>query len=136
MLFRKCRCNQVGGPQFCAVCRVTKALQGVAPGMVLWQIKPLDFVKKLKCQLRVFGLEKCSAISPKSFRAGRATAMIKVGDPLGQVMLAGEWKSLSVLRYVNEEALDPYRVLDMQLDASDNEASDSDEEDDDKSDDG
>ena len=93
----------------------------------LWEL-----IKKLKCQLKLFG-RMCSGLSPKSFRAGRVTAIMKIGDPLGQVMLAGEWKSLSVLRYVNEEVVDPYRILDMQLEASDNEAS---AEDDDKSDDG
>ena len=55
--------------------------------------------------------------------------MIRLGIPMGQVVLAGDWRSLSVLRYFVEEEMDPYRVMDMHMQASVNEGSDGDEDD-------
>ena len=62
--------------------------------------------------------------------------MIKRGDPLGHVLVAGDWKHLAVLRYVAEDGLDPDRALDIHMEASDNEDSDAEVDEEDKSDDG
>ena len=127
VLVRKCRCREVGGEKFCAVCQLKMVLEGKTPGDVLWDVKPVEFIKRLKAQLLLFGREKCGALSYKSFRAGRATMMIRLGIPMGQVVLAGDWRSLSVLRYCVDEEMDPYRVMDMHM--QDNEGSDDEEDD-------
>ena len=62
--------------------------------------------------------------------------MIRRCDPLGHILLMGEWKSLSVLRYIIDENVDPNRLMEMQFEALDNEGSDAEAEEDDKSDDG
>ena len=129
VLVRKCRCREVGGEKFCAVCQMKKVLEGRCPGDMLWDLKPSESIKKSKAQLLLFGREKCGALSPTSFRAGRATMMIRQGIPLGQVVFAGYWRSLSVLRYLVEEEMDPYRVMNMHMQASDSEGSDGEEDD-------
>ena len=66
VLVRKCRCREVGGEKFCAVCQLRMVLEGKTPGDVLWEVKPVEFIKRLKAQLLLFGREKCDALSYKS----------------------------------------------------------------------
>ena len=65
----------------------------------------------------------------KEFSGGQSDNDDTTGVPLGQVVLAGDWRSLSVLRYLVEQEMDPYRVMDMHMQASDNEGSDGEEDD-------
>ena len=106
-----------------------KVLEGRCPGDVLWDVKPSEFIKKLKAQLQLFGREKCGAVAPRVFRAGRATMMIRQGMLFGQVVLAGDWRSFAVLLNLVEEEMDPYRVMNMHMQPSDNEGSDGEEDD-------
>ena len=47
----------------------------------------------------------------KAFRASGATALALQGEPLHQILDAGEWKSAAVLRYVSSDALDAGALL-------------------------
>ena len=49
--------------------------------------------------------------SCKAFRAGRASEMAAQGDTLGAILLAGEWSSSAVLRYVNVDAIEEQLFL-------------------------
>ena len=55
VLARKCRCREVCGEKFCAVCQLKLVLEGKTPEDVLWDVKPVEFIKRLKAQLLLFG---------------------------------------------------------------------------------
>ena len=59
----------------------------------------------------------------KSFRASKATNMALQGNPVRQVLQAGEWRSSAVLAYASEDAFDRGALLAQTLAASDDEAS-------------
>ena len=65
-------------------------------------------------------------VSFKSWRAGKATELVKSGLNVGEVLQAGEWSGGSFLRYAQVELLDPNvfdeeKILNQVLDDSDEE---------------
>ena len=48
----------------------------------------------------------------KASPTGKATQLLKDGKSLGEVLLAGEWKSKAVLHYVDEDSVDFAQVFD------------------------
>ena len=69
--------------------------------------------------LAQLGVEHFEAFTLKAFRAGKATALANSGAPLGQILLAGEWKSKAVLNYVDEDVFDAAQLLRREFDQSD-----------------
>ena len=61
---------------------------------------------QLKRLIAFIGTPNASVTTWKAVRAGRATAMAAAGSSLGEILCAGEWRSLAYLRYVNEEIAD------------------------------
>ena len=57
----------------------------------------------------------------KAFRAGRVTALAASGASIGEILLAGEWKSFALMRYIDMDAVDQAQLLNAALDASDKE---------------
>ena len=56
-------------------------------------------------------VEHSQKFTLKAFMAGRATEMAARGNALGTILLAGEWSSSAVLRYVNVDAIEEQSFL-------------------------
>ena len=69
----------------------------------------------------MLGVPKATCFTGKVFRAGKATALAAAGASVGEILLAGEWKSRAFLRYVDEDAVDAAQLLESMLDGSDSE---------------
>ena len=71
-------------------------------------VKELASLKRVLC---LIGAPNYSCMTWKSVRAGRASAMAAAGCTLGEILGAGEWRSMAYLRYVSEEVADAGQVL-------------------------
>ena len=87
----------------------------------MWKWTPATFVRRLRRYLILLSAPGVDAFQLKAFRAGRATSMVAHGCPLGEILMAGEWRSAAFARYVDEEAVDAAQLLAQTLDASDGE---------------
>ena len=68
-------------------------------------------LSQLKSVLMMLGAPNYSCITWKSVRCGRASAMAAAGCSLGEILGAGEWRSMAYLKYVSEEVADAGQVL-------------------------
>ena len=114
LLKRQCCCHAVG-PQFCMLHRVQNMLQHRTYGLPVFDYGPAAFLKQLRALLVKLSVEGAARATLKCFRAGHATEMSKRGCPLGQILLAGEWRSSAFLRYVVEQEIDASFFLDTVL---------------------
>lgn len=114
----KCCC---GTERFCVKCEFEERFGTVKPGQKLWEFNSGQFLRQLKEQLRFLGIAEYSELTWKSFRAGKATEMANDGYGLGQILLAGEWRSVSFLRYLDIEKANPCKLLCSTIDESDGE---------------
>ena len=55
----------------------------------------------------------------KGFRAGHATELAKLGRSLGEILLAGEWRTRAFLSYTDLNQLDEFEFMAMTIDESD-----------------
>ena len=112
LLSRQCSCVS-WSPAYCIVHRAARWLEdyAVAAGGALWDLTPSAFVRTLRAQLAIVGHPLAKQASPKAFRAGRATEMAARCSPLGEILLAGEWRSRAFLSYVDIDAIDVPAVL-------------------------
>ena len=80
-------------------------------------------MKKVKHALARMKIDdKCKDISFKSWRAGRATELLKENVPVAQIFEMGEWKGAkSVVRYADEDVIDPVKLMEAAIDYSDDE---------------
>ena len=69
----------------------------------------------------MLGIPGAPSFSGKAFRAGKATALAAAGASIGQILLAGEWKSRAFLRYVDEDSVDASQLLEQTVMVSDGE---------------
>ena len=113
-----CTCHS---EQFCLKCDFEKNYNEVPQGQTLWEHNSAQLFRLIKEQLRFLGVAEYNEFSWKSFRAGKATEMANDGFGLGQILLAGEWRSVSFLRYLDIEKVNPCRLLCNALDESDGE---------------
>ena len=74
-------------------------------------LTPAQALTQLKRILLLAGADNYSCMTFKSFRAGRASAMAAAGCTLGEILGAGDWRSMAYLRYVSEEVADAGQVL-------------------------
>lgn len=113
-----CRCDS---EKFCVKCDFVKIYGDARPGQQLWDFNSGQFLRQLKEQLRFLGVVEFNELIWKSFRAGKATEMANDGFGLGQIPLAGEWSSVSFLRYLDVEKVNPCRLICSAIDESDGE---------------
>ena len=59
----------------------------------------------------LFGVPAEKSMTWKVLRSGRATSMASAGDHLGKIPEFGDWRSKSVLSYIDESQVDADRVL-------------------------
>ena len=119
LLKRMCTCPR--GRQFCVVHRVAAVLAIKATGEPLFDYTAHSFLLCLRNLLAQLCVPHASLFALKAFRAGKATAMVAAGAPLGAVLAAGEWKSKAILNYVNEDVFDASQFVLQDIDNSDNE---------------
>ena len=102
-------CAQVG-PQCCVVCRTAKVI-GAQDGAKLCEVSGYVMVKRLKRLLSLLGVADAQIFTWKAFRSGRATEMAAMGFTLGQVLAAGDWHSVAMLKYIKESEADAAECL-------------------------
>ena len=114
------------GAQFCPPCRYTAwvAANGLRLGEPLWQgATPSVSLSALQRALLLTQVPSPSSYAWRAIRAGRATELASVpGVSIKDIMEAGQWSSAAVLKYVRPKDVDPQALMDMVLDASDDEA--------------
>ena len=78
--------------RYCPVHAVAKYLAGKSVGEKIFSLTPRDFTEAIKRCLKYSGVKDAAAVSGKSFRAGRATELAVLGEPLAEILAAGEWR--------------------------------------------
>ena len=91
------------------------------PGETFWDFNRAQVLRQLKGQLQHLGIVEYVDQTWKSFRAGKATEMANDGFGFGQILLAGEWRSVSFLRYLDIEKVNPCKLLCTTIDESEGE---------------
>ena len=91
-LVRACSCSLTGN-DFCAACQVGRYMESFSTGEVLWDLEAKGFLILLRETL----VKKCGApngakASFKSFRAGKATQLLKQNVQAPVIMDRAEWK--------------------------------------------
>ena len=66
-------------------------------------------------------VEGAMAFTRKAFRSGRATEMAAMGYTLGQVLAAGDWHSVAMLKYIRESEADAWECVRQATEQSDEE---------------
>ena len=87
-------------------------------GQRLWDHTAGAALGVLRRLLSLLGLPEAKFFTWKCVRAGRATDMAAQGCTLGSILGAGEWRSVAMFRYINEQEADAAEVLRQTLDAS------------------
>jgi len=122
VLRRCCHCQRKGN-QVCVVCDMTKLLKDKVPGDLVWKFDGARLISMIKTQLGMLGSKDGEkSFSWKSFRGGKATDMAKCGLSLGEILLAGEWRSRAFERYVDADRIVPIEIPEEAIKDSDNEA--------------
>ena len=105
VLRRPCLCRSRGAA-VCPVHVMKPLLDQTQPGSRLWAFSGAQFLRMLRRALQLLGVAQGQAYTLKAFRAGRATEMAKDGESWSAVLAAGEWKTMSALAYIDEDAVD------------------------------
>ena len=72
----------------------------------MWNFTSGQFLRALRRILTLLEFEGAGGITLKAFRAGHAQELARNGTAWAQILLAGEWRSLSVLNYLDAEQID------------------------------
>ena len=67
----------------------------------------------------MLGVAGAKTFTLKAYRAGKATSMAAAGATIGQILLAGEWRSQAFLRYVDTDIVDHAQLLSAVVEGSD-----------------
>ena len=110
LLSRPCLCKEFG-PHLCPPHRLAPFLTQRSAGQPLFLLTTVTFTSTLRRLLSLSLVANSQTFTLKAFRAGRATEMAVQGDTLRAILLAGEWSSSAVLRYVNADAIDKQLFL-------------------------
>ena len=81
-------------------------LQQRAVGERLWDFTATQFLTALRRALTLLQFEGAQGLTLKAFRAGHAHELAKSGAAWAQILLAGEWRSLAALSYVDSDQVD------------------------------
>ena len=120
---RPCTCASTS-IQFCLPCRFSIALGFVQhSGGLFHGFSSADALKQIRWASEMIGHQ---TIFPpgKAFRAGHATALAFQGASTRHILAAGEWRSRTFLKYIDEDTIDPAEFLNATLDNPDNELED------------
>eukprot|EP00435_Cladocopium_sp_Y103_P036239 s772_g9.t1 len=99
LLRRPCLCSTVPNPM-CLGHRILSAPDHIAVGQSVCQLTASQLLYRLHRLLAMLLVADPCNYKWKAFRAGKASAMAKAGQPLPQILQAGEWRSAAVLNYV------------------------------------
>lgn len=106
LLMRPCCCKSSVLNPLCVGHRLRERSSRFYTGERLTATSPSEGLKVLHKVLADLGVAGPSRYTWKAFRAGKATSMIAQGHTLPQVLSAGEWRSLAVLKYVDEDVIE------------------------------
>lgn len=117
---RPCMCEEVG-PQFCVVCRTKPYLVHGQKGARLFDDSSYTHIQRLRRYLALLAVEDATSYTWKAFRSGRATEMAAMGFTLGQVLAAGDWHSVAMLKCIRETEADTLECVRQAAENSDDE---------------
>ena len=112
MLCRPCTCRK-GGVLTCLPHRLWPLLAQREVGEKLWSFTSGELLGRLRRRLTMLGVDKAASYTLKGFRAGKATALVLSGSPLGVVLEAREGRSRAFLNYVDINRVDAHLALEM-----------------------
>ena len=92
-----------------------RVLSLVAVGVKLFPFNGTEFGRVLCRLLTLLGHLDASQVTLKSVRAGRATSLAAGGHSIGEILIAGEWKSSAFLEYCQANDLSESALLDVVL---------------------
>ena len=120
LLSRSCTCSDKKQP--CAYHAAENLTKHVKPGELLWDVQPYALLRDVKRFLVLLHVQTASAVTLKSFRAGKACSLAASGSTIQQILEHGEWRSKAVLNYLSSEAIDEIAMLNASLVESEDEA--------------
>ena len=115
-----CACSSTS-IRSCLPCRFSIALGFVQhSGGLFHGFSSADAMKQIRWASEMIGHQ---TIFPpgKAFRAGHATALAFQGASTRHILAAGEWRSRTFLKYIDEDTIDAAEFLNATLDNPDNE---------------
>jgi hypothetical protein len=125
LLKRQCECNDlmesgIAEPEaYCIFHRLLKHMSSIKDGECLWTYTAYQFCQALRSLLSQLGETRAQSLTLKAFRAGRATHMASAGCSLGDILLAGEWRSAAFLKYVQIDTVDQAILFQECIDSGD-----------------
>ena len=93
-------------------------LAGRPTGSRIFLFSAHEFLRTLRRLLALLGTPQANVCGLKAFRAGHAQELAVGGTPWAQILLAGEWKGLSALAYMNPDEVDAAAATREAIDAS------------------
>ena len=99
------------------------AVKRLKSGDVLFEWTPHEMMLMIKATSYMLNYDASQFIW-KSFRVGHAPRLAIIGESLGQIMGAGEWRSAAFAAYVDPNSLDAEVFLNQTMVMSDNEEDD------------
>ena len=83
--------------QFCVPHRMKKQLEDKKTGEVLWEFPAHAALKNFRNSLKAIGEMASENYGWKAFRAGKATQLASQGSSIGEILTAGEWRTIPEL---------------------------------------
>ena len=103
-LVRKCACRYTGD-KLCVVHAVEHCLANKNVGDRVFEIPSAAWLTKTRRLLALLSHTGASLCTLKGYRAGHTTSLAASGHTIGDILAAGEWRSISFLRYCHADEL-------------------------------
>lgn len=126
VLRRQCYCpaRKDDKTKSCMVCRMEVLIADITVDEVVWTFAAQQFLKTTREQLARIGCgDGARLMTFKAYRGGKATDLAKAGVSLGYICKEAEWKQSAGAwdRYLDEDKVDPAKIIDAMFELSDNE---------------
>ena len=106
LLIRQCICAVGEQHELCPICQCRDFLAGKQEGERLFSFSAVGLLSEFRRMMTLLMQPGARSYGLKAFRAGRATEMALQGCSLPQVLRAGEWSSMAMCNYADEDAFD------------------------------
>ena len=103
-----CICKE-SGAVFCVFHRVVACFGSC--GTRLSVRTSYEVLKEFRSDLAACNVSNAMTYTLKAFRSGCATDMASKGESLAAILMAGEWRSSALLKYISETELDKQKFL-------------------------
>ena len=105
---RKCSCQETVRSETCAVHSLwDRFVAPMADGEALFSNIAPNFARsRLRQLLAALGVANAGKYATHDFRRGHAQDLLESGVTLAQILVAGQWRSASFLKYLKEAELE------------------------------